>query len=301
MHVRFINLARTTVLAVTCFVVTIFAGTSISGGNANADSFDAFAEPVQTIHLSASEPGRIDDVGVKRGDHVQNDTIVMRLDSKVLEASREIARLEAESTTQIDSLNIEYEIKRNRHEQVLKLLGKGAVSREEARRSEADAKIAELNRDAAIEKQKLAALRLAEIDGRIEQRCVRGQVSGLVIDVLREPGEYVSTADPHVATVVVLDQLRCTFFVSTAVADLYRAGESVDVMMERTGASGERRVAGQVEYIAAVTQADSGRVRMDVLIENKDRQLRSGLRCRFDSRHTQVSNAPAFENGRLKR
>lgn len=264
---------------------------------ASGESFEAFTEPVQTIHLSASESGRVESVNVRRGDLVSADSVVLRLDSRVLEASRMIAAQEADSTTKIESLAIERNIKQNHHDQVIELLDKGAVSPEEAKRAAADAKIAALNHEAAVENQKLAALKVAEMDGRIEQRMVRGQVAGLIIDVLLEPGEYVSTSDPHVATVVVLDQLRCTFFVSTEVADMYEAGETMDVMMERTSGVGERRLRAKVEYVAAVTQADSGRVRMDVLIDNPGHKIRSGLRCRFDSPRTQLSHVPTRRGG----
>ncbi len=262
-----------------------------------AESFEAFTEPVQTIELSASESGRIAKVLVKRGDRVRADSIVVELDTMVLEASRLIAAAEAESTTEIESLAIERDIKQDRHDHIVELLGRGAVSPEEAKRAAADAKIASLNYNAAIEKQKLAELKVVQIDGQLEQRLVRGQVDGLVIDVLREPGEYVSTSDPHLATVVVLDRLRCTFFVSTEIADLYRAGEAVEVVMERTDGPGESRLRATIEYVAAVTQADSGRVRMDVLIENPEHRLRSGLRCRFDSPRPKLSQVPQNRNG----
>jgi multidrug efflux pump subunit AcrA (membrane-fusion protein) len=266
-----------------------------------AESFEAFTEPVQTIHLSASESGRVSEVFVKRGDHVAADSIVLRLDSIVLEAARLIAKQEADSRTQIESLEIERDIKQNRHQQVLELLQRGAVSPEEAKRAEADAKIASLNHDAAIENQQLARLKVKQIDGQLEQRIVRGQVRGLVIDVLHEPGEYVSTSAPHVATVVVLDQLRCTFFVPTEVADMYEAGEAIEVLMERTADSGEARLQGRVQYVAAVTQADSGRVRLDVLIDNPEHKIRSGLRCRFESPKTQLSRVPSDRKGGFSR
>ncbi|WP_197231699.1 efflux RND transporter periplasmic adaptor subunit [Novipirellula artificiosorum] len=254
---------------------------------ASAETFEAFSEPVQTIRLSAAHPGRVDRVMVKRGDRVAADSLIMQLDSNVLEASRMIAKQEAESTTQIESLEIEYEMKQNRHAQVAGLLERGAVSPEEAKRAEADARIAKLALVAAIEKKSLAQLKLAELDGRLEQQRVRGQVAGLVIDVLREPGEYVSTSDPHVATVVVLAQLRCTFFVPTEVADLYEEGETIDMMMEQNSGSGDRPVRARVVYIAAVTQADSGRVRVDMIIENSAQQFRSGLRCRLEPQRRQ--------------
>ena len=280
-----------------------FAGSMTQ--DANGETFTTFTEPIQTIHLSAAVPGRIAEVLVKRGDRIHAESMVMRLESGVLHASRLIAQQEATSNTAIESLEVELEIKNHRFKRIAELLKKGAVSPEESKRAAADAKIASLSLQASLEKQTLAELKIDEIDSQIEQRCVRGQVDGLVTHVLREPGEYVSTSDPHVATVVVLDQLRCTFFVSSEFADSYEAGDTLDVTMQtgklsptvkglqtsKSHPTNQVILRGAIEYIAEVTQADSGRVRFDVLIDNPHQHLRSGLRCWIQSPTQSVSTA----------
>ena len=44
-----------------------------------------------------------------------------------------------------------------------------------------------------------------------------------------------------------------------------------------------------VEYVAPVTNADSGRVRIEVVIENERRKYRSGVRCRMQETFSQQS------------
>ena len=42
-----------------------------------------------------------------------------------------------------------------------------------------------------------------------------------------------------------------------------------------------QRTVGSVDYVAPITQGDSGRVRVDVLIKNGASDIRSGVRCRL--------------------
>jgi len=245
---------------------------------ASADTFEAFIEPVRTIHTSASDTGRIAEVKVKRGDSVRSGDLLMVLDSQVLDASREVAHRKACSSARIKALEVEFEIHKNRYEQLRGLLNDGAGSPEEARRAKADADVARLNVQAAREDQELARLQLAEIEARIEQRKIRSAVDGIVTDVLKEPGEYVSTLDPHVVTVVQLDRLRATFYLPTESARLLAVGDTTILKV----AGAERVATGTVEYIAPLTEADSGRARVDVLIDNSGGIFRSGVRCTLD-------------------
>jgi hypothetical protein len=44
----------------------------------------------------------------------------------------------------------------------------------------------------------------------------------------------------------------------------------------------KRRAVGQVEFVSPVTDAESGTVRVKVLLKNTDGQYRSGVRCEID-------------------
>ncbi len=170
--------------------------------------YHAFTQPLRTIEICASQSGRIDEVLVHRGDHVDAKTVLMRLDRRVLLAQREIAKQESQAVARLDALVVEQKLHEDRLQQVRELLSDGAGSREEVRRAEADAAVASLNVEAARENKQLAKLRLDEIDAKIAEREVRGSVDGWVIDVLKDSGEYVSMNSPHVITLVQLQQLR---------------------------------------------------------------------------------------------
>lgn len=246
---------------------------------AYAEVFEGFAEPVRIIESAAAAEGRIAEVAVKRGDRVQRGDLLVMLDTSILEASLNVAKARAENTAKTEATQIEYELKQQRFDQLANLVNAGAGSPEEVKRAKAEAQVAHLNVVAAQQEQQLAALQLAEIEARLEQRCVRSPVDGIVTEVLKEIGEHVSTSNPHVATVVELDQLRLTFYLPTQLAMQIAPGQSLNITFPELS----QQDVGKVEYVSQVTQADSGRVRVDVLLDNGKDQTRSGIRAVLDS------------------
>ncbi|MCA9054686.1 MAG: efflux RND transporter periplasmic adaptor subunit [Planctomycetaceae bacterium] len=240
---------------------------------------EAFTEPYESIEVAASEPGRVRTVHVRRGSRVEAGALLLELDASVLEASRKVAAQRAGATARVEALRIDHQQKQRRYETIASLRRDGAVSPEELLSAESEMKIAALQVQAAIEELEQARLEVAEIEARVEQRRVRAPIAGIVTEVRREAGEFVSVSEPDVVTLVDLSRLRATFYLPTSEAvrlsEGYRAallpapGELADVAGP---------VAGVVEHIAPLTQADSGRVRVDVVIDNRLGQHRAGLR-----------------------
>jgi len=245
-------------------------------GAARGEVFESFTEPVQTIEVACADFGRVSEIAVRRGDTVAKGELLLSLDSKLLNAARRIAAARAGGRAKTAALEVERKLKQSRLAKLRQL--RGSVSPEELNRAEAELEIASYQLAAAREDQQLLDLQLAEIDQRIEQRRTRSPVAGVVIDVLKEPGEHVSAAEPHVVTIVRLSSLRATFHLPPALAATLRANGRLPV---RFPATGESRSA-VVEHASQVIDAGSGRVRVDLLIENAQRGNRAGARCQIE-------------------
>ena len=254
--------------------------TDVTINSPTQQSYEGFTEPIRKIEVAASESARVADAVVKRGAVVKKGDVLMQLDTKLLEASLRVAQAKASASARIDALRIEQEIRDDRYTKIRALQESGAGSPEETKRAKADASVAALNVQSALEDQMLSQLEVAEIEARIEQRRVRAPISGVVTEVIQEPGEYVSLTEPHVATVVQLDTLRVNFFIPTDLATSMYEGQRLQLQLPGANPPETKQVAvGEVQHIAAVTAADSGRVRIDVLIEKPQRAYRSGVRC----------------------
>ena len=140
-------------------------------------------------------------------------------------------------------------------------------------------------------------LEMSQLDAQLERRRIRSPIRGVVVELLKKPGEHVSSSDPHVATVVQLETLRVIFHLPTSQAVKLRTGSQVGIILPETG----QKAFANVEYISPITSADSGRVRVDVLIDNRKNRFRSGIRCQIDQselRHAQATGTRNFNDPR---
>lgn len=238
-------------------------------------AMEAFTEPFKVIELAAPEAGRVASIHTQRGSHVKSGQLLVELDSQVQQAALKVAEQKASATSRVEALQVEYKRKQRRYETLKELSQDGGGTAEELLDAEAETQIAKLNVKSAEEEIEQFKLEQKELEAQIEQRRVYSKLDGIVTEVPREVGEYVSSAEPHVITVVDLSRLRVTFFIPTEKAITLTSGEHVAINL--LGQS--RIVDAEIEYVGPITQADSGRVRLDVVIDNTRGELRSGQRC----------------------
>lgn len=250
-------------------------GEDVSDSEMARHPYEGFTQPIRTIHVATGDSGRVADVRVRDGESVDAGQLLLELDYSILAASREVVITEANSTARIEALRVEHQVKARRLRKFQQLEADGLGSPEELIRAEADEQIAHFNLQFADEERKTNQLRIKEFDARIRSRQVYSPIAGIVFNVKRDLGEYVSPADPDVITVVDLSELRAVFYIPAVDATQYQTDDSVSLLLRDTG----QQVKGVVEYISPIVKADSGRVEIRVLIDNEKRQFKSGLRC----------------------
>ena len=240
-------------------------------------SDEAFTEPIEKIKVAAAEMGIVSAIHVELGDRVDPGQLMIEMDMSVLEASRRVVASKANSTARMKAAEVEYTIKRIRYEKLVLLVKDGAGSPEEVERARADAEVALRNVEAILEENNQFQLEVKQYEAQIERRRIRSPIKGQVVEITKRLGEHVSTNDPHLVTVVQLDTLRAIFHVPTLRAQQLHKNDFVEVVLTETN----QHAVGSIEYVAPITQGDSGRVRVDVLINNRDGEFRSGVRCRL--------------------
>lgn len=250
---------------------------STSDVRASSLGDEAFTEPIETIQVASAESGIIDRVNVKRGDFVEEGQLLVELDKRVLAASLRLAQAKASSTAKLKAAQIEWETKASNYDKLVGLIKDSAASPKEVESAQSSAQVAKQNVEAIREELEQFSLEAERIESQIEQRSVRSPITGVVTDVRKKNGEYVSVSDPHLVTVVRLDLLRVVFFLSTQKASHIAKGHVAELWMSET----RQKAHGIVEYVAPVTQADSGRVRLEILVHNPELKFRSGVRCQI--------------------
>ena len=215
--------------------------------SARAEDTLGYVEPYRIITISAAEAGVIAEVFVKEGDAVKKGQILAKLDTATLQAELEIAQAEAK-------------LQATRQQRLEELASASRASPEELEKARTDLTI----KDAQVRK----------FQAMIETRLMRSPVDGVVNDIKRDPSEAVSAANPHVLTVVQIDQLTANLFLPPATALGLKAGGPAALLLDD-----RKRVSGTVEFISPVTDPASGTVRVKFTIENSAGEHRSGVRC----------------------
>lgn len=216
-------------------------------GDETTASMLGYVEPYRIITVSAAETGVIAEVLVQEGDAVKKGQILAKLDTAPLQAELEIAQAESK-------------LQSTRKQRIEELARDNRATPEELEKARTDLVIKEAQ--------------VRRIQANIEARLMRSPVDGLVNDIKRDPSEAVSSANPHVLTIVQIDRLAANLFLSPACALGLKAGAESALLLDDRD-----KVAATIEFVSPVTDPASGTVRVKFVIDNAAGQHRSGVRC----------------------
>lgn len=246
--------------------------------NANAGASDqivGFTEPGKTIELAASETGALAELTVKRGDRVTAKQVVGSLDTDVLRASRDVAQTRLESHAKIKAAQIRIERAKQDYEKLKQLRDEGHGSAREMELAESDYELARTELESVTDEIRIGTLDVKRINAEIRRRQIISPIDGVVSQLHREVGEFVSPTDPNVLTIVDLRELKVRFYPMTNLVESMEVGDQVSVRLVHSG----QAINATIDFIAPVIDADSNTIQVDVLLENKGCLLRSGRRC----------------------
>jgi RND family efflux transporter MFP subunit len=236
---------------------------------------EAFAEPYRTIQVATADMTLIREVLVREGDAVEARQPLVKLDDELLKASLEIAKQNLASRGVLNSAEAELRLHSSRAEKFETLVRGGNARPEEFEKAQMEKAVSTARVLSAQETLAVRKLELERTQLELERKTVRSPLKGVVTKLHREVGEFVSPADPVVVTVVQLDPLLATFSLKPAQVSQLHVGHPVQVQF----ASVESPVNAEVEFVAPVTDARSGTVRVKVRIPNPNGECRSGDRC----------------------
>lgn len=224
---------------------TVFAQSSTT----DFGQLSCLLEPSKSSDLSSEVPGIIRDLKVQRGDTVKKGQVLMALNSEVEQATLETARARLDFA----------ERKLQRNEALYK-----------------DKLISDHEQDELLTEKRLAQLQVDEALIRLHQREVRSPFSGVITDVLKEPGEYID--DSHFIQLVSLKTLHAQVIFRAAFYGQIKKNMPVTLFTQRT----EQGFSGRIKSMDPVIDAASDTFGITVEIENDNQQLVAGSRCHIE-------------------
>ena len=238
----------------------------------NNSGIEAFTEPYRDVAVAASEMGTLSDLKLKEGDVVKHGDVIAVMDDKVLRATLDVARRSMEAKGMLASAEADLGMKKIELEKLHQLRDRNHASQQEVDRMETELKVAESRMLSVQEDLEVKQLEYRRIEAQLEQRIVRAPMDGVVTDLSREPGEFVSPSDPTIARVVQLDPLLIVF--SVPLAQRNEVNKDQVVMLQ----IGERTelVEGTIEYVSPTSDTSNSSVRVKVRLPNSNNQFQSG-------------------------
>ncbi len=258
----------------------------LAGGvrGAAAREIDGFTEPYRDIDVAAPEMGQIDHLEVREGDRVTAGQVLARLDDAVWRASLEVARAAMDSAGRVEAAEAELRLCQETLDKLSALHEREHATQQEVDRAVAQRDVAEARLKAAREELVVKTREYERADAQLKQRCVVSPVDGIVTQIYKEEGEFVSPSDAIVVRVVQLDPLLVVFSVPVTELEKLAVNSRVSVRVD----SVDKPVEGTVEFVSPTADAQSGTTRVRVRIANPGEAIRSGANC-----HLMLSDNPA--------
>ncbi len=239
--------------------------------SATANLIEGFTEPYADINMAAAEMGTLSRVDVKDGDVVRVGQVIANLDDAVLQASLEVARAGMTAAGEMQSATTQFELKKVELKKLTELFGRNHASQQELDRVRGEVRLSEARIQSVREDLEVRRLEYARIEAQLRQRQIRSTIDGVVVDVRKDHGEFVSPSDPVVARIVQLDPLLVVFSVPNERREDVKRGQSVNMTIGQHSAA-----AGIVEYVSPTADASSGTFRVKIRLPNPNRVWHGG-------------------------
>jgi RND family efflux transporter MFP subunit len=249
---------------------------------AGAAEFDCMVEARQYVEIRSSVEAVIESVRVRRGDMVKRGQVLATLESGPERASLALAQGRAQNQGDIKLSEARLEItgkKLKRAEELFKQNFISANARDEA---EAEFRLASEELLRARENQRLAELEAQRAAEVLALRTIRSPVSGVVVEVMRKPGEFgaISFKDP-IMKLAEIDPLHVEAILPSAMYGKVQRGQPASVTLEAPiGGRYETTVA----IVDPVIDAASGTLGVRLLLPNPKSRIPAGVRCRVQFR-----------------
>ena len=243
-------------------------------GSVGDEIFDCVIQPTEVVELSSSVSGIIGTIGVDRSDPVEKDQVVAQLQSDVEQAQVELSRQRAGFDGEIVSKRASLAFAKRKQQRTQKLFNKKAVPFHVLDEAKTDAVLAATELRNAEQNKRMAELELERAQATLALRTVRSPVSGVVVERLKSPGEFVE--DKPILRIAKLDPLRVEVIVPVEKYGTISTGMRAEVTPELAR---KRKYIAEVSIVDKVVDAASGTFGVRLELPNPGNFIPGGLRC----------------------
>jgi macrolide-specific efflux system membrane fusion protein len=250
---------------------------------------------IQQVEVPARAQGVLTSIAAAEGDTVKLGDVLAQIDdseAKLLQGRAaielEVSQEEVKSDVAVRSAKKAFQFNQEEHQRLERASQdiRGSISLSELAELKFRAEQSELDLEKALHDARLNELtvdlknqELALSKHNVAVRRIVAPINGAVVEVFRQPGEWVEPGD-KVLRIVRLDRLRVEGLIqaSDVTADL--RNQPVSVTLELPG-RGKRDFAGKIVFVSPEINPVNGQVRIWAEVDNKDGTLKPGMRTRM--------------------
>lgn len=229
--------------------------------------------PRRDVTLGASFDARVMELLVEEGDHVHEGQPVARLDDRVVAASLELAREEADHTARIDRARAQLQRNRQILSRTEKAHARGGANAEDVDEAKANVDLARAELDEALELRAAAMRRVEEARARLDQHTIRAPFDGVIVKLATDEGAVLRTGDP-IAELADAQTVSVDLYLPAGTALSVETGASYALHLD---APIDRVVYAQARYVEPRIEPTSGAMRVVFDFDAPSGRLPAGL------------------------
>lgn len=238
------------------------------------NQFDCIVEPSEEVDVGAEMPGLLGDILVDRGDYIEADTVVAKLQTALQSIIVNTAKQKANSDIQIEMANERMVFSERKYKRALKLRDGSYISEDDVDQAKSEINLANLAYKEALENKKLAQLNYEREQEVLELRSIRSPISGVVVDRYFSKGEYVE--DKPILKIAKINPLNVEVVLPIEMLNRVKLDQRVHVRLETDK---EFKNVAKVTVIDRVIDASSGTYGVRLELPNPNRKIFAGLKC----------------------
>jgi RND family efflux transporter MFP subunit len=240
----------------------------------SGDVLDCVIGPHESVEVSSSVPGLIEEVVVEHSDVVVAGEEVARLESGVEQASLQLAEAWASIDSEVKFERTNGALDQRRHRRIEQLFKNQAVALDDRDRAETEVALAELRVLQAQEKRWIRRLDAIKARAALERRVVRSPIDGVVVERYRSAGEYVE--NQPILRIARLDPLTVETILPMSRFGEVEPGMVAEVSPE-TGSDPALRAV--VHLVDRMGDAASGTFSVRLTLPNPEGRVPAGIKC----------------------
>ena len=245
-------------------------------GDPRVGALACVMEPKAVIKLGSAEEGILEEFLVDRGDLIEKDQVVARLNSELEEVNVEVARVRAQSDVEVESSRARLEYRESEATRIEQLHAKKIVATKSMDEAAVERRLAVFALRAAELQRKTARLEYRHAKARLERRSIKSPVEGVVIERDMAVGEYAHEQVP-IMTVAQIDPLNVEVFVPIGLYGSVAVGMPAEVEPEAPIGGVHR---ARVTVVDRVFDTASGTFGVRLALPNPEGRLPAGLKCK---------------------